>query len=553
MWSREDEAQHTDFIVQLSHGVYPLADRTLIDPETLHLTQSTGVYRFEGPGSYPTPDITDIGPPPPGMTARANAVWMSRHLWQLSYESAQSPGYYVLMVPFWSVADRLLGTLSAVYVMRVINALLIALLAPMAVVIALQIAPHRPAVAALAALFAALLPGLDLNVTRVGNDALATVIAGLMLVLAVRWTGGRWTVRRGAVLGGLLGAGVLVKLTLVGLTPAVALALLWPARGVPLTRRIALLLVAGVITAAATCIWFAINLHLYGSPVPSARTDKLSVVPPMPFDARFIPFEVAFFVISYWSGEPLDTLPFAEGFVALGVILTVIATVGLIRWRDAGGKILVAVAAIAGMAAVSLVLPALAAFQFAGPGRYEYPALPVIAALVALGLVAAMARPFAWRTLAVMYGVGAAVLVLGGAMGVGQGSTPNSSGAPPSSAVFFATDGAGSIGGVQIRVDQVALDSGDHATWLHVVAVNAGSDEIEWMPAPTVHAGSAMSTVDYARSTHLPGDLDSGQSATGWLFVPMDAHPGQTLRLVFPGVAADLYRTVADVTVDVSL
>ncbi len=171
VWSRIDEAQHTDFIIQLGHGVYPLADRTVIDPETLRVMQSTGVYRFEGPGSYPTPDASDIGPPPQGMTARNNAVWMSRHLWQLSYESAQTPGYYALMVPVWWVADQLGGTMTAIYVMRIINALLIALLAPMAIVVAMRLAPGRMEVAVLAALFAILLPGLDLNATRVGNDA----------------------------------------------------------------------------------------------------------------------------------------------------------------------------------------------------------------------------------------------------------------------------------------------------------------------------------------------------------------------------------------------
>src|SRR5207253_628539 len=67
VWSRVDEAQHTDFIIQLSHGRYPLADQTVIDPETLRVMQSTGVYRFEAPGSYPTPDVTDLGPPPAGM------------------------------------------------------------------------------------------------------------------------------------------------------------------------------------------------------------------------------------------------------------------------------------------------------------------------------------------------------------------------------------------------------------------------------------------------------------------------------------------------------
>ena len=87
IWSRVDEAQHTDFIIQLSHGVYPVADRTVVDPETIRVMQSTGVFRFESPGSYPVPDVTDLGPPPAGMSARANATWMSRRSWRMNWRS----------------------------------------------------------------------------------------------------------------------------------------------------------------------------------------------------------------------------------------------------------------------------------------------------------------------------------------------------------------------------------------------------------------------------------------------------------------------------------
>ena len=436
--------------------------------------------------------------------------------------------------------------------MRIINALLIALLAPMAVVVALRLAPARPAAALVAALFAAVLPGLDLNVTRVGNDALAAVIGGLALVLATRWIGGTWSARRALMLGALLGAAVLVKLTLLGLAPAVATALLWPARPAP-ARRIALLVLAGAVVAAFLCIWFVINLHLYGVPVPSARTNRLSVVPPMPFDIRFLVFELAFFVVTYWSGEPLGVLPYAEGFVALGVIVALISAVGLVRWRTSGGVIMVALAAIGGMAVVALVLPATAAFQFAGPGRYEYPALPATAALMGLGLVTAMARAFAWRVLGGMYAAGAAVLIVGGTLGIGAGTPPAGDGAPPSSAIVIDTDQAGALSGVQIVIDHVALDRTGHATWLHVEATNAGSDEAEWTPTPTVYSGSGMSTADYVRSTHMPGDLDAGQSTTGWLYVPAEASAGQTLRVVFAGVAADQYREIGDVAIDVPL
>src|SRR5216684_3510077 len=220
VWSRVDEAQHADFIVQLSHGVYPVADTTLIDSETLHLMQSTGTFRFGVPGSYPVPDLADVGPPPAGMSARANAVWMSRHLWQLSFESSQTPGYYLAIVPPWWVIDRLGGPLAAVYGIRIINALLIALLAPMAVVVTICLAPGRAEIAVLAAVFAILLPGLALNGTRISNDGLAAVLGGLAIVIAVGSVGKAWTWRRAVLLGLAVGAGLLVKLTLIGLAPA---------------------------------------------------------------------------------------------------------------------------------------------------------------------------------------------------------------------------------------------------------------------------------------------------------------------------------------------
>ncbi|TME23070.1 MAG: hypothetical protein E6I67_04005 [Chloroflexi bacterium] len=544
IWSRVDEAQHTDFIIQLSHGIYPVADRTVVDPETIRVMQSTGVFRFESPGSYPVPDVTDLGPPPAGMSARANATWMSRHLWQLSYESAQTPGYYMLMVPAWWVADSLGGTVVAVYVVRIINALLIALLAPMAVIVAWRLAPGRPEVVALAVLFAALLPGLALNATRVGNDALAAVLGGAAIVMAIRWTGGAWTTRRALFLGLALGTGVLVKLTLLGLAPALAVAVLWPGSGMSTHRRVVLLLLTGAVAALCLGIWLAINLHLYGVPVPSARTNRLSIIPPMPFDLRYVPFDLAFLVVSYWSGEPLGALPYAAGFVVLGSLIALIAAAGLLRQRVGGGPAFVALAAIAGMLAVALLLPATAAFQFAGPGRYEYPALPAIAALMAIGLTAALARAFARRALAAMYAIAATGILVAGALGVAAETTPTGPDVPPAGAVPVSSSGA--FQGVAITVDRVAFENG---TWIHVTATNSRSDEVEWNPAPIV-AGVAA---DYARSTHLPGDIGPGETVSGWIYAPVDTRSVQSLEVRFRDVAVDDYRTVGDVVIQLTV
>jgi hypothetical protein len=559
VWSRVDEAQHADFIIQLSHGVFPAADATVVDPETLRVMAATNVFRFDTPGAYPAPDLTDIGPPPAGMSVRANAAWMSRHLWQLSFESAQTPGYYLAMVPVWWAADKLGGTLAAVYVMRIVNALLIALLAPMAFVVATRLSPGRTEVAVLAALFAALLPGLALNGTRVSNDGLAAVLGGLTIVLAVRSAGQVWTWRRTVMVGLVLGAGFLVKLTLIGLLPALALAIMWPARDRSWPRRFVQAGTAAAVAVACLLLWFVINTHVYGVYVPSARTNRLSGMLPMPFQPAFVGFELAFFVISYWSGEPLGELPLAAPFVALSCLLSLIAVAGLVKLLRPlaipAGPLVVAAAAVCGMAAASLLLPATAGFEFAGPGRYVYTALPAGAALFGLGIYAALARGFARRTLSGVYAAAAIGIVVAAALWPAPDPVPGP-GAPPSDATLIDATGSGALQGVTITVDRIALDPARSATWFEVTITNSGPGEVEWSVTPISSTGGGTAHGDYMHSTHMPGDVDAGHSATGWLLMPMDpakVRGAGIVRLRFPDVALDGYAVVEDVVVDVKV
>jgi hypothetical protein len=557
VWSRVDEAQHADFIIQLSHGIYPAADTTVIDQETLRLMVSTNVFRFDTPGSYPAPDLTDIGPPPRGMSARANAVWMSRHMWQISYESQQTPGYYIAMVPFWFAADKLGGTLVAVYVMRIINAVLIALLAPMAVVVANRLSPGRVEVALLAGLFA-ILPGLALNGTRVSNDALAAVLGGLAIVLAVKWVGQPWTWRRSGLLGLTLGAGLLVKLTLVGLLPALALAMIWPAPGSSWSRRVGLAAVMAV--AALMCLlpWFLTNAHVYGAFVPSARTNQLTGMLPMKFQLPFIGFDIAFFVVTYWTGEPLGALPMAAPFVALGCLLSLLAFAGLIKLLRPlavpAGPLVVSGAAVCGMAALALLLPATNGFKFAAPGRYGYVALSAAAALFGLGLYSAVPRAFARRTLSGLYGV----LVFGLLAAGAAWTTPDPAagpGTPPSDARLLDATGHGELQGVMITVDRIALDPARRATWFNVTITNSGLSEAEWPVTPIVSVGAVTAQGDYLRSTRMPGDIAAGRSATGWVLVPLDPaslRSGVPVKLRFADVAVNGYSSVEDVVVVLS-
>ncbi len=560
VWSLVDEAQHFDFIVQLSHGAYPAVGGTEIAPETLLVTQTTGVYRaFYPAGSYPQPDLSDVSAPPQGISERANAVWMQRHMWQLTHETVQTHLYYVAMVPAFWLGNLLGGPLAAIYLLRVISALIVATLAPMTLAAARILTPARPEIAALATMFAILLPGLDLNGTRISNDGLAAAAGGLVLLVALRWVGSPWSWRRAVLMGLLFGAAMMVKITDAGLYPAVALAMLLPVAGSPARGRVARVALMSVVAVVCLVPWVLVNLHNYGALTPGALASRWSDALPGPLTASFAALDVAVLTLTYWTGEPWGALPLAALFAALGALIALtvpVAIIKLLRRRAmpvAGVPVAVAAVAVAGMIGVSLVLPVTARFEFVGPGRYVYPALPAAAALCALGIWTVLQRPVGRRIAGAAY-VGIGVLVIGLAAAGLPAQPQAGAGAPPTGARTISVSATGQVRQMTITVDRVAFDPSAGATWFEVTATNAGSNEVEWTVPPAVSAGDASANGEYLKSTHLPGDLDAGQSVTGWLYVPLDpaaAQVSRVLHLRFDDVAFDGYRTIADVNLDV--
>src|SRR6266513_5433214 len=104
--------------------------------------QRSGVYGFVVDNEYVKPD-PGLQPMPSGLTPDAQVLWIRRHGWQFSYEAFQPPLYYVAALPAWLIGRTIGGPLGAVYAVRVFDALLAALLAPMAMLIALRIWPTR--------------------------------------------------------------------------------------------------------------------------------------------------------------------------------------------------------------------------------------------------------------------------------------------------------------------------------------------------------------------------------------------------------------------------
>jgi hypothetical protein len=221
----------------------------------------------------------------------------------------------------------------------------------------------------------------------------------------------------------------------------------------------------------------------------------------------------------------------------------------------ARGPLVVALAAVVVMAAVTLALPATLGFEFLGPGRYAYPALPAAAALCAVGVAGVLTSATALRSLIALYSGLAIVMLLAGAFGLPRPPIAGT-GLPPPAARVVSVDAGGRYEGLTISVDRIALDSSAGVTWFHVTATNAGSDEIEWNVPPTAAAGKTEATGDYLRSTHLPGDLDPGQSVAGWLYVPMDPSQvtaARSVALRFGGVATPMYRAIGEIDIEVSV
>jgi len=86
---------------------------------------------------------------------------------------------------------------------------------------------------------------------------------------------------------------------------------------------------------------------------------------------------------------------------------------------------------------------------------------------------------------------------------------------------------------------------------------NSSPVEVDWPMVPVASVGNVVFNVEYLKSTPLPGDIDAGQSVTGWLFVAVDPaqlHVSDHVLLRFQDVAVDNYRTVhnVDVLVDIS-
>jgi len=182
----------------------------------------------------------------------------------LTYEALQPPLYYWVMTP----AARLLGGLSLgaqVLALRWLSVLLASLAVPLIFAVGRLALDENLAMGCAA--IVALMPGVALDVARVGNDSLSLALFSLLAWLAVRMAKEGWHLGRATGLGVTLGLGLLTKAYFLTAIPAFALLWLWEL-GRPRAGRAATVvhgLLAGAIGAAIAGWWYFRNLQLTGT------------------------------------------------------------------------------------------------------------------------------------------------------------------------------------------------------------------------------------------------------------------------------------------------
>ena len=543
VWSRVDEAAHYDVIAQYAAGVYPRDATTTIRPETLEIMQRSGVYGFVVDNEYVQPD-PGLQPMPSGLSNQAQVLWIRRHGWEFSYEAFQPPLYYATALPAWFAGHAIGGAVGSLYAVRVFDALLAALLAPLAMMILLALWPGHPVAGWAAAGLTAVMPGVALNLTSVTNDVLVSVLGALCVLVAIT---GRWTTRRALLVGALFGAALMTKTSAIGLAPAMAIALLQARRD----GGVRPLLIAGGVAAACVLPWLLANVAIYGEVITTREQLAMAAFPARTIDPAFWSVSTLHAFVTYWTGDPFLSVPGAVALAVIAGFVSALAIAGLVRaWRRHPSHLSLRVlgvlaAACGGAALVSVFSPVLAAFD--APGRLAYVGLAAAMALVAAGLwVQVPSPPLRWGTIGTFAGLaigGLGLSVYNGLLPPPQTGVPNISTQAPLAlnASFADLDVTLVACGVDAAGDRLLL----------VRFYNLGAEPVEWTQTADLRdGGDTVATSDFRRSTPFPLAFKPGHSYEGWLFL---GRPARMTSVRFRDLAADGYQTIGDLSIRTAL
>lgn len=335
----------------------------------------------------------------------------------IRYESHQPPLYYLLSAPaYGAAAER--PTEDRVEMMRLLSVALSGVTVILAFFTVRAIFPGDLMLPAGVASFMAFLPMRSAIMGSITNDALAEMVAVLLLLVVVRITRDGLDGKYSLLLGVVLGVALLTKMTLYGL---VGLGLLAAATA-PWGRgenapRIQRVLTVVVIALAVSGWWFGRNGMVYGWPdiFGMARHDQVVVGQPRleALDGGALSYLATTLFKSFWGQFGwMGILMDERLYLALGIVSGMAALgFGLFLWRAAFTKRLLEPyqkRALLFMGLALGVVVAQVAFYnltfIQAQGRYLYPALLPIALFFVLGLRELMSSDHARLLMALSMG-----------------------------------------------------------------------------------------------------------------------------------------------------
>jgi hypothetical protein len=240
-----------------------------------------------------------------------------------SYEGLQPPLYYAILAPFYPLGPP--DVLGKLFILRSVGVLLSGITLVLVWVGARRLWPASPFVAVTAALFVALLPERAASAGRLNNDLLVEITcAGVFAGLAWAWSSGT-TWRRAVLVGLCLGLGILTKLSVAVVLPAILLG--WVIAGMIHHRPWPATLgqTAAILALALVCIIPVVvrNLLLYGEPTGvNAFIARVGPFVAGPLSERVVTGAVDLVRNSWavvWDGDRVVTKPSAA-FLQLGLV-----------------------------------------------------------------------------------------------------------------------------------------------------------------------------------------------------------------------------------------
>lgn len=260
LWEGYDEWAHFAAVRQMAFGGHILASRDAPVPRDVEASLQLAPVPWEL-RALPPPAVTHDeywGLSREKRDRRQSALRAMPAAWGRedgtgalkAYEALQAPLYYWIMTPaLWICRWFGVGLLGQVLALRFFSSLIASCVVPLVFLIGLEVwGDGREALGSAAVV--ALMPGLALDVARVGNDCLSVVLFTLLTWLALRMA-------RPAATGFVLGLGLLTKAYFLTAIPAV-LAVWWGKRSLRA-------LVALGVSALVAGWWYVRNLQTTGT------------------------------------------------------------------------------------------------------------------------------------------------------------------------------------------------------------------------------------------------------------------------------------------------